>query len=150
MQRESSEIKGQGPEGSSQWVMYRKSCVGHTMLLHMVSDAHWDKGKQGRVFWHLFFKSCTCLQIFLIWIGFEVRRHIQAPHAKEKNWIAFSIFKGKATEILGSSKTPLYCWEKLHTSDICKRKFKPAHFKLYRWSMTENYFACLKEFGFIF
>lgn len=45
----------------------------------------------------------------------EARSHIQAPHVKEKNRIAVSIFKGKATENLGSSKIPLDYWEKLHT-----------------------------------
>ena len=58
-----------------------------------------------------------CLQVFLIKmkIGFEARNYIQAPHVKEKNLKAFSIFKGQTAEKLGSSKVPLYYCEKRHT-----------------------------------
>lgn len=58
-----------------------------------------------------------CLQVFLIKIkiGFETRNYIKAPHVKEKNLKAFSIFKEKTAEKPGSSKAPLYHCEKLHT-----------------------------------
>lgn len=48
-------------------------------------------------------------------IGFEARNYIHTPHVKEKNLKAFSIFRRKTAKKLGSSKVPLYYWEKLHT-----------------------------------
>lgn len=133
MQQDSSEIKGQSLKGSSQWVLCTgRRHVGHTMMPHVVSNTHCNKWKQGRVLWHLFLKSYTCLHIFLIWTGFEARSYIQAPHVREKKTdCIFNIYLKGSLLRTWEVQRYHYTAEKIFTHlSICESKFKPSHFKL--------------------